>query len=58
MERKREMWEFENHPEGERDEMVTILCNKGFEREDALTIINTMATPEHKGEFSRRSRSR
>lgn len=48
-ERKREVWEFDNHPEGEIEEMVEILREKGFEEGDAREIIETMATQEHKG---------
>ena len=48
-ERKREEWEFDNHPEGEVEEMVEILREKGFDEGDAREIIETMATQEHKG---------
>ena len=33
----------DNHPEGEVKEMIDIYVEKGFEREDATTIIRTMA---------------
>lgn len=40
---KRERWEMENYPEGEVNEMVEIYIEKGFSKEDAETIIKTMA---------------
>ena len=48
-ERKREVWEFENYPKGEIDEMVNILQEKGFDNSDAREIIETIATKEHQG---------
>lgn len=42
-EKKREEWEFENHPEGERKEMVEIYVEKGFSEQDAERVIDTMA---------------
>ncbi len=40
-ERKREAWELEQYPEGERQEMIDEYVNNGFEKEDATTIIDT-----------------
>ena len=42
-ERKREAWEMEHFPEGEKMEMVEILEEKGMSNEDAQLIIETMA---------------
>lgn len=43
VERKRESWEFENHPEGEVKEMVDLYVEKGISQPDAENIINTMS---------------
>lgn len=45
-ERKRELWEVTNHPEGEKEEMVKIYMDKGFDKEDAELIINTYTSKE------------
>lgn len=42
-ERAREQWEFENYREGEILEMVSIYEKKGMSKEDASSVINTMA---------------
>ena len=42
-EREREMWEMENYPEGEIQEMVDIYVEKGMGYEDAKLVIETMA---------------
>jgi len=42
-EREREAWEFANFPEGEIDEMVTLYVKKGMSKEDATSVVNTMA---------------
>lgn len=42
-EREREMWETNNHLEGEKQEMIEIYMTKGLSEEDATSIINTMA---------------
>ena len=42
-ERQREMWEFDNFREGEIAEMVEIYESKGVAKEDAKTILLTMA---------------
>mmetsp|Transcript_6635 Transcript_6635/g.15784 ORF Transcript_6635/g.15784 Transcript_6635/m.15784 type:complete len:285 (-) Transcript_6635:356-1210(-) len=39
----REAWELENHPEGEKTEMVELYEEQGVPKEDAEIIINTMA---------------
>lgn len=42
-ERAREVWELENHPEGEIQEMVEIYVQRGMSQEDAETVVKTMA---------------
>jgi len=42
-ERAREEWELENFPEGEIMEMIELYESKGFSKEDATLIIETMA---------------
>jgi VIT1/CCC1 family predicted Fe2+/Mn2+ transporter len=42
-ERAREKWEMENYPEGEIREMIDIYEGRGMTREDATTVIETMA---------------
>ena len=42
-ERRREEWELENYPEGEIREMVDLYMEKGMSRQDAETVITTMA---------------
>lgn len=50
-ERRREAWEFENFPEGERQEMIELYVGKGFKQADAETIINTMGQEQYKEFF-------
>lgn len=50
-ERQRELWEFENYPEGERKEMVDILCKKGIDENDAKEVIATVSSTPHKDFF-------
>lgn len=50
-EKAREEWEFENHPDGEKEEMVDLLKEKGLDHEDATRIIDVVAKPEHKDFF-------
>ena len=42
-ERERETWEFENHPEGEKLELVELYVEKGLEEEDARQVVEIMA---------------
>ena len=42
-ERTREDWEMRQNPEGEIQEMVDIYVSRGMSREDATTVISTMA---------------
>lgn len=42
-ERRRENWEMENYPEGEIREMIDIYEGRGLSREDATSVITTMA---------------
>ena len=48
-ERKRETWELENYPEGEKAEMLAIYKSKGIAEKDAKEIIGKMA--KHKEAF-------
>lgn len=41
-ERKREEWEVENNPEGEKIEMVEVYRNRGMSEEDAQLMANTI----------------
>jgi len=45
-ERSGEKWEMENSPQGEIKEMMELYEGKGFSKEDAKTIIETMAKNE------------
>ena len=40
---ERENWEMENAPEGEKHEMIELYEQQGYSKEDATTIITTMA---------------
>lgn len=42
-ERKREEWEFENYPEGEKQEMVDLYVQKGMTEEDAWLVVETFS---------------
>lgn len=42
-ERKREMWEMDNYPEGEIKEMIDIYIAKGMDRKDAEKVISIMS---------------
>lgn len=48
-ERKREAWEYENYPAGEKKEMVEIYSNKGIDKKDAEKIVEIMS--KHKEAF-------
>ena len=43
MEKAREKWELDNHPEGEVEEMIDLYVNKGMSKEDATQVIHRMA---------------
>ncbi len=42
-EREREMWEVENFPDGEKQEMIELYTKKGLSNEDANTIVNIIS---------------
>jgi len=42
-ERKRETWEFENYPLGEKKEMIEIYMQKGYAKKDAEKIVEIMS---------------
>lgn len=42
-ERDREMWELQNYPEGEINEMIDLFVARGMSREDAEVVIHRMA---------------
>ncbi|OUS47573.1 Ccc1 family, partial [Ostreococcus tauri] len=42
-EKKREKWELENYPEGEKREMIELYMARGMTEEDATSVINTLA---------------
>jgi len=42
-ERKREMWEMDNYPEGEVQEMIDIYVERGMEKNDAEKVIKIMS---------------
>jgi len=48
-EKKREAWEFENYPEGEKLEMVQIYETMGVDKKDSKTIVDIMS--KHKKAF-------
>eukprot|EP00054_Salpingoeca_dolichothecata_P004781 m.31849 g.31849 ORF g.31849 m.31849 type:complete len:409 (-) comp14853_c0_seq2:123-1349(-) len=48
-ERRREEWEFDNYPEGEISEMIDLYVDKGFNEEEASSIIHMMS--KHKEFF-------
>eukprot|EP00455_Lapot_gusevi_P047481 TRINITY_DN6422_c0_g1_i3.p1 TRINITY_DN6422_c0_g1~~TRINITY_DN6422_c0_g1_i3.p1 ORF type:complete len:267 (+),score=17.36 TRINITY_DN6422_c0_g1_i3:130-930(+) len=41
-EKKRELWELENFPEGEIREMIELYVSKGFSQEDAQAVMNIL----------------
>jgi len=45
-ERTREEWEMENHPEGEKQEMIELYNSKGYSIEDATQIVTLMLKNE------------
>jgi VIT1/CCC1 family predicted Fe2+/Mn2+ transporter len=42
-EREREAWEVENHPEGEKQELIELYVDKGLSREDSEQIVNILS---------------
>lgn len=42
-ERKREAWEVENYPQGEKEELMELYIEKGMSREDAETVTNIIS---------------
>ena len=51
-EHAREVWEMDNYPQGEIDEMVAIYVSKGFSQDEAVKIIGLMTKkPEYRKYF-------
>jgi len=42
-ERRREQWEVEHYPEGEKRELIELYVDKGLSQQDAETIVNILA---------------
>ena len=42
-ERARETWEFENHPDGEKQELIELYVEKGMSLEDATQVVDIFA---------------
>lgn len=42
-EREREIWEVENYPEGEKQEMIELYMDKGISKEDATSLMNIIS---------------
>lgn len=42
-ERKREEWEVENHPEGEKKEMIQIYNSRGFSKKDSKKLVSILS---------------
>ena len=52
MERKKEMYEIKNHPKLEREESIEILIDKGFDKNDAESIVSLYEkNPEYYADF-------
>lgn len=45
-ERKREAWEVQNYPEGEKLELIEIYMEKGLSKEDSISITNILSKNE------------
>lgn len=43
-ERKREQWEVEHYPEGEKKEMYELYCAKGFSKEQSKKLVDILST--------------
>jgi len=42
-ERKRESWEVENYPEGEKKELIELYMGKGMSEQDAKSVVDTVS---------------
>merc|ERR1719231_702849 len=50
-EKRREQWELQNNPRGERDEMVELYTERGIDKEDAEDMIRIMSQAKYKDLF-------